>query len=249
MPGDFYDKVAKKFGKYSSGIEYIKECPDGDPEEIFKDQLIKHAGKNIRALDVGCADGRFTLQVAPFFKEILAIDTSEGMLSAAKKFQEEAGVTNVNFEKMDFFNNNLPSDSFNLVNSRRGPTDYPEFYRLLKTKGFYTGIRIGNLDTKELKETFGRGQDYDKMNTPVLESDSKRLKDAGFDITFAREYSYSVYYKSIDDLSKALESVPIFEDYDPVKDRENLEKYAAAHTTPKGIHLPRHRVVFVAIKH
>lgn len=248
MTKDFYDKVADKFGRYSSGIEYDKEFPNGDPEEVFKDELIKVAGKDKRALDVGCADGRFTLRIAPNFGEIVAIDTSEGMLGAAKKFQGEAGVTNVRFEKVDLFHNDFPSESFDVVYSRRGPTDYPEFHRLLKALGFYVGIRIGNQDTRELKEVFGRGQDYDKMDTSVLESDSQGLKVAGFDITFAKEYFYKVYYKSIEDLSKALESVPIFEDYDPVKDRENLEKYVAAHTATKGILLPRHRVVLAAVK-
>ena len=248
MVKDFYDKVANKFGRYSSGVEYGKEFPNGDPEEVFKTQLFNVAAKTKKALDVGCADGRFALEMAPNFEEIVAIDTSGGMLSVAKKFQEESSITNVSFEKVDFFHNDISSDSFDVIYSRRGPADYPEFHRLLKPSGIYVGIRIGNQDTRELKEAFGRGQDYDKMDISVFEKDSQELKDAGFELTFAREYSYNVYYKSIADLSKALESVPIFEDYDLVKDMGNLEKYVAAHTAPKGILLSRHRVVLVARK-
>jgi ubiquinone/menaquinone biosynthesis C-methylase UbiE len=248
MSKDFYNKVAEKFGKYSTGVEYEKEFPEGDPEEVFKSELLKLAEKTKRVLDVGCADGRFALQMAPNFGEMVAIDYSEGMLSVARKFQEEAGIPNVKFERVDLYHNDLPSESFDLIYSRRGPTDYPEFFRLLKPQGFYVEIRIGNFDTKELKEAFGRGQNYDKMDISVHKEVSNELKDAGFEITSAREYSYNVYYKSIEDLSKALEGVPIFEDYDPVKDRGHLEKYVEAYTTPKGILLPRHRVVFVAQK-
>lgn len=246
--GNFYDKVAEKFGQYTSGVEYDKEFPEGDPEEVFKALLLKAGSKTSRVLDVGCADGRFTLQVAPHFGEVVGADTSDGMLAVARKFKAEAGAENVKFEKIDVFDNGLPAESFDIIYSRRGPTPYPEFFRLLKPGGLYFGIRIGNLDTRELKETFGRGQNYDNMDVPVLKSDSDQLENAGFKVTFAKEFRYNVYYKSIEGLSRALESVPIFEDYDPVKDRPFLEKYVGEHSTVKGIDLPRHRAVLVAVK-
>lgn len=92
MSYKFYDKVAKKFGDYgSTGSMRTKECLDREPEDVFKEKLLKESSKDKIALDVGCADGRFTLSIAPNFKKIIAIDLSEGMLSSARKLQKEKG--------------------------------------------------------------------------------------------------------------------------------------------------------------
>ena len=99
MDSRFYDKVAKKFGSYHTDTSYISEYPEKDPEIVFKEKLLSFSDKNKNALDLGCADGRFTLSLAPNFKEIIAIDISEGMLSAGEKFQKDSGVTNVILRK------------------------------------------------------------------------------------------------------------------------------------------------------
>src|SRR5579859_6855841 len=53
---------------------------------------------------------------------------------------------------------------------------------------------------------------------------------------------------SFHDLDTFLQGVPIFEDFDSEKDRKSLEVYVARFQTEKGIHLPRHRFVVVAVK-
>ncbi|MEW5805469.1 MAG: class I SAM-dependent methyltransferase [Patescibacteria group bacterium] len=85
----FYDKIAKKFGDYHSDARYVSDYPNKDPEKVFKEKLLELSNKNAVALDLGCADGRFTLSVAPYFQKIVAIDLSRGMLKAAKKFQNQ----------------------------------------------------------------------------------------------------------------------------------------------------------------
>ena len=67
MKNNFYDKVAKKFGGYHTDARYPKEYPNGDPEKVFKEKLLELSGKNKVVLDVGCADGRFTLSIASNF--------------------------------------------------------------------------------------------------------------------------------------------------------------------------------------
>ncbi|KKT66584.1 MAG: hypothetical protein UW61_C0024G0008, partial [Candidatus Curtissbacteria bacterium GW2011_GWC1_44_33] len=63
MSKDFYDKVAKKFGGYGygTGPRYKSEYPTGNPEKIFKKKLLGLSSKDKIALDIGCADGKFTL--------------------------------------------------------------------------------------------------------------------------------------------------------------------------------------------
>lgn len=244
----FYDKVAKKFGGYTTNVSYITEYPTKQPEEVFKSKILQLVDKDSLVLDVGCADGRFTVSLAPNFKKIVAIDLSDGMLEAAKKNQAGQGIENVSFEKQNASNITYPDSTFDLIYSRRGPTFYQEFYRLLKPRGYYVEIQIGENDAKDLKQTFDRGQDYRGWDNPKLERNSKELEEAGFKIVFAQDYAYSESYASPEDLSIFLEGVPIFEDFDPEKDKKYLEQYINSHTTKKGILLPRHRVVIVAEK-
>lgn len=88
----FYDKVAKKFGGYETKAIHKNKFPEGDPEEIFLEQLVKYSNKDKIALDIGCADGRFTLKVADKFHKIFGTDISPEMLASANQFQEEQKV-------------------------------------------------------------------------------------------------------------------------------------------------------------
>lgn len=249
IPVNFYDKVAKKFGDYHTAhYKNTAECLSGDPEDVFKEKLLKLSGKNKVALDLGCADGYFTLLLTPYFKKIAAIDLSQGMLEAAKKLQIKKGVKNVVFEIRDAFKTGYKNGQFDVIYSRRGPTPFAETFRLLKPKGYFMEIDIGEQDCRVIKEVFGRGQNFGKWNVPQLVVDRKEAIKAGFKAVFAKDYFYDEYYPSYEDLDLFLQGVPIFEDFDSEKDRNLLEKYVREYKTEKGIKLPRHRVVIVVHK-
>lgn len=247
MSSDFYDKVARKFGKYQTGARIIDEFPNGDPEAVFREKLLQASGKDKQILDVGCADGRFTLSIAENFETVIAIDTSKGMLNSAIKRQKEAHISNVEFIEQDVHKISY-TEIFDVICNRRGPIDYPLFYKALKQNGFYLEIDIGEKDAQALKDAFGRGQNYGSWNESELEKDKQEIASAGFTILFASDYLYSEFYKTYDDLDLFLQGVPIFEDYDSVKDEGYLRKYAKKYETNKGIKLERHRVVIVAKK-
>ncbi len=248
MSHRFYDKVAKKFGNYHTDSRYVTEYSNGEPEKVFKEKLLELSGKDKVALDVGCAYGRFTLSIASYFQKIIAIDLSVGMLDAARKLQREKGVENVSFEEQDASKTTYTDDSFDVVYSRRGPTPFVEFQRLLKPGGYYVGIEIGEKDAKEIKIVFGRGQGFGQWDTSRLSKDKEALEKAGFEVIFAQNYLYNEFYASYEDLDLFLQGVPIFEDFDSEKDRKLLETYVSKYRTDKGIKFPRHRVVTVARK-
>ncbi len=248
MTKNFYNKVASKFGKYHTGAKYTKEYQDKDPEKVFKEKLLELSGKSKIALDVGCADGRFTLSVAPYFQKIVAIDLSAGMLDAARKLQAKEDVKNVSFEEQNAKKTTYENGAFDIVYSRRGPTPFIEFYRLLKSGGCLIGINIGEKDCQEIKEVFGRGQDYGEWDSSRLKKDKKKLEEVGFEVVFSQDYFYVEYFTSYEDFDLFLQGVPIFEDFDSEKDRKFLEEYVAKFGTEKGIKFPRHRVVLVAKK-
>lgn len=246
MSTNFYNKVAKKFGNYHTGAKYITEYPSGEPDKVFKEKLLGLSGKDKIVLDVGCADGRFTLSIAPYFQRVTAIDLSTGMLNAARKLQQEKTVKNVSFEEQNASKTTYADSTFDLVYSRRGPTPFSEFHRLLKPGGYVVEIEIGEKDCQAIKEIFGRGQGYNEWNTSRLEIDKRELKSVGFEVIFVQDYFYNEFYASYEDLDLFLQGVPIFEDFNSEKDRKYLEEYTAKFKTEKGISFPRHRVVTVA---
>ncbi len=248
MSQDFYDKVASKFGNYDTPAKYIKECLMGNPEEIFKRKLLGIGGKDKIVLDAGCGDGRFTLSISSHFKKIIGNDTSRLMLNAAKKLQKEKGIKNVQFIERNTRELNYSRNYFNIIYVRRSPVDYPLFYKILKTEGHVLYIGIGEKDTMEIERVFGRGQNFGGFDEPRLEKEKNNIKNAGFEIIYAKNFYYNEYYLSFEDLDIFLQGVPIFEDYDSVKDRQNLEEYVKKHQEPQGIDLPRHRYVIVAAK-
>lgn len=248
MSQDFYDKVAKKFGNYQNPARRIDEFPNGDPEKIFKEKLLELSGKEKTVLDSGCGDGRFTLKIASHFKRVIRNDTSKLMLKAARKLQREKGVKNVELIEKRTDDLGYPSNYFDVIYSRRSPTIYPLFYKMLKPRGYVLYIGIGEKDTKDLKQIFGRGQNYEKWNESALKKEIEDIEKAGFKIIYSGDFYYNEYYLSFEDLDIFLQGVPIFEDYDSEKDKKYLEKYVKEFQTSRGINLPRHRIALVARK-
>ncbi len=250
MMENFYDRAANKFGGYGYGASprCTSEYPAGDPEKIFREKLLGLSSKNKVALDIGCADGKFTLSIAPFFKKVYGIDTSKVNLDIAKNHSEDERSRNVEYSLQDASHTSFENSFFDLVYCRRGPSYYEEYHRILKTKGHYLEIGIGELDTVELKRIFKRGQGFGKWNKSELDENLKELQGLGFQTIFAENYHYSEYYPSYEDLNLFLQGVPIFEDFDLEKDRVLLQKYVEKFSTEKGIWLSRHRLVMLMQK-
>lgn len=210
--------------------------------------MFKHVGKSKVALDIGCADGKFTLKVARHFKQIIAIDTSSEMLKVARRFQAEQKVSNVIFQEAEAEKLPFQDEYFDLIYSRRGPSPYSEISRVIKQGGYYLEICIGEKDAKELKEVFGRGQGFGKWDTPIAKIKADNLVGQDFKIGFVRNYFYSEVFSDVESLDLFLQSVPIFKDFDSERDKDFILSYAQKMKVDEGIELKRHRVVIVAEK-
>jgi len=250
MKENFYDKIAKKFGGYGYGIRprYKTEYPAGDPEKIFKGKLLGLSDKTKIALDIGCADGKFTLSVAPFFRKIYGIDTSKVNLDIAKSHSDDERSKNVEYSLQDASHTLFEDSFFDMAYCRRGPSYFEEYHRVLKTNGHYLKIGIGEMDSVELKKIFGRGQGYGKWDKSRLDESLKELQGLGFKVIFAENFHYFEYYPSYKEFDLFLQGVPIFEDFDSEKDKVALQRYVEKFTTDKGIQLSRHRLVMVVQK-
>ncbi len=245
---EFYDKVARKFGGYKSEAIYESHFPDGNPEEIFLKQLVKYSGEDKTALDIGCADGRFTFKIAEKFYKIFGIDISSEMLSQAKQSQEEQKVSNVFFQQAEAEKLPFQDRYFDIIYSRRGPSPYAEIGRVVKPGGHYLEICIGEKDTQEIEEIFGRGQGFGRWDISVAKTKTDSLAAEGLRVIFIQDYLYSEIYPDIKNLDLFLQGVPIFKDFDSEKDKSNLRAYSEKFSISHGIELKRHRVVIVAEK-
>jgi SAM-dependent methyltransferase len=248
--GAFYDRLADRFGGYhvASAEPYAYRFPDGSPEDAFDALVERLVPPEARGLEVGCADAFRAFRIARLFTHLTGIDVSEGMLAVARTRQTELGITNMSFEFVDGEHTPYPDASFDLVYSRRGPTFYREFARLLRPGGVYAEIQIGDRDTRDLKETFGRGQDFGTWDQSFLTRNVAEISAAGLDVVEAREFVYDDYYRDIEHLSYFLEGVPIFTDYDPAADRPLLQRYVDSHSCAEGVVLERHRLLIAARK-
>ena len=247
MSGQFYDKVTRKFGTFQGVPRPLTSYPQGDPEELFEQKLLELSGTDKVALDLGCGDGRFTLRMAVYFREIVGIDSSVERLKRAQAEQQLQGRNNVRFEQQDASQTSFAANVFDLVYSRRGPTPYQECSRITKPHGYFLTISIGEKDAWELKQTFGRGQGYGAWKTSALQLAAERLQQAGFAVVYRQDVLYDEYYASYHDLDVFLQGVPIFEDFDSEQDKTRLQTYVAKFQTDKGIQLPRHRFLFIAV--
>jgi len=248
---NFYDKVAKRDGGYAFSInkpKYTTKYPNGEPEKIFLEKLLELAKTDKIVLDVGCGDCKFAFGISSSFKEIVGIDTSKELLKVASSKKKVLKITNVSFSLQDAEKTNFKDESFDIIFCRRGPTFFKEYYRLLKKGGYYLEIDIGEKDTVDIKKIFGRGQNYGEWVNSRLVKNSEELKKIGFKIIYAKDFDYSEYYSTYKELEIFLLGVPIFEDFDPEKDKKNLEEYCEKFNTEKGIALSRHRVVMVSRK-
>ncbi len=178
----------------------------------------------------------------------MAIDHTEERIKQAQAEQVVQQKQNVAFEVQSSKQTTFAPNTFDVIYSRRGPTDHAEYFRILKAGGYVVVISIGEKDTWALKEIFGRGQGFKEWKTTALATAIEQLQEIGYTVLDGQDIRYDEFYATYNDLDLFLHSVPIFEDFDSDKDQPSLKAYVAAFQTSKGIQLPRHRYVVVAQK-
>ncbi|WP_425419693.1 class I SAM-dependent methyltransferase [Oricola indica] len=103
----FWDRIAKRYAARPVADEasYQKKL------EITRAYL----GETSDVLEVGCGTGSTAILHAPRVRHIRAVDCSANMLDIAREKALEAGVTNIDFEKADIDELDLPPAHYNVV--------------------------------------------------------------------------------------------------------------------------------------
>ena len=102
----FWDKRAERYdAKLKKGPNYAARLERA--AAVFKD--------TDSVLDVGCASGEITLDLARHARQILGIDQSANMVKLANAKARKLGVTNARFEQMEPADPLLAKGAFNVV--------------------------------------------------------------------------------------------------------------------------------------
>jgi ubiquinone/menaquinone biosynthesis C-methylase UbiE len=118
-------------------------------------ELVKAAqlAGNERVLDAGCGTGHTALTLAPFAREIIAVDLTEAMLEQGHRLAAERGLTNIDFRLGDVEQLPFADGEFDLVVSRYSAHHWPhpqaalaEFRRVLRPRGRFILSDIVSFD-------------------------------------------------------------------------------------------------------
>ncbi len=231
---------------------YVARLPhryEGESGEAFFEELVRDALRaGHRVLDLGCGGGEFTIRMAGL-AWVVGLDPFEEMLRYACGLLGHEQVTWVRAvgEALPF-----GDSAFDEVYSRRGPGSEPRFLpevvRTLRPGGRFLEITIGERNSWELVEIFGRGQ-----MAGVKEKRSKtlrrRLKEHGLRPLLMRDFfSRHVLLGGIEELAQALEGSPAIPRVDRERDAAALAEAAQRLKVVDGIASTNHRVVLEAVK-
>jgi 23S rRNA (guanine745-N1)-methyltransferase len=123
---EWYDRLATlQDGYYYPWKSYI---PENNGEDSYIKLVKKHLAPSLSVLDVGCGHGELTLEFAPFCKSITGYDRVKSYIDIAKCNTDNRKIENAQFLYADPKDAKtvvckipVPSNSFDLIISRRGP--------------------------------------------------------------------------------------------------------------------------------
>ena len=247
---DYYNEI----GNWSfNDIKYVSE---NFTNWVYEDEIVKHATKDSKILDLGTAAGEKVLKKFPDCAEILGTDFSEEMIKNANLNLERSGRKNIKFRVMDNKNMDTPDNYFDLVTARHTVTNKKQIYKTLKPGGYLILRGVDMLDCWSLKKMFNRGQAFHDKK-PISLIDYEEILDVGFKNVELIPLHVVEYYETKEDLYALLTKVPILdalseingEDYERVPiERDIFEKYVKENTTERGIKLIRRYYGIIAKK-
>lgn len=245
---EWWNNLAQKLNGFRGNYKFQLIGDSGEDEFV---QMVNTKLKNFpNALDVGCADGRFTSELASKENKIIGVDFSDVMIEKAKLLAERE---NLDYMVADAKNLPFDNDSFDLVISRRGPVSIPNYLeeaiRVTKPGGQIVEITIGDKDAYEFKEIFNRGQGYTKTSYSRYADIKERIEqNQRIRLKEMHEYYCDAIYPSIEDVVLLLSSTPIIEDFDIENDYKFLDLIKQQCSSDDGIKRTFHRLIWLAEK-
>ncbi len=101
---EFWDKRAERYD------DAVRKH-DADYDETIASAKLLLSNSDV-VLDLGCASGEYSLDIAPFVHRVHGIDTSTGMIALATKKAGDRSSANATFRATDVFDRSLDAHGF-----------------------------------------------------------------------------------------------------------------------------------------
>ncbi len=108
------NKTVKFWDKQATNYDKSEERFDPPFVKILN-KTKKYLKKNDIILDLGCATGSKTFQLAPKVKKVIGIDISPKMIDSAKKKSKDLKIKNTEFFSGSIFDKKLTKGSYNVI--------------------------------------------------------------------------------------------------------------------------------------
>lgn len=192
------DLVQQQFGKNAN--QYVTSKSHAKGQDLAKlVEIVQQHGATGNLLDVATGGGHVANALAPYFKEVTALDLTQDMLHEAEKFLKANGQHNVVLVQGDAESNPFPNDSFDVVTCRIAAHHFPavdrfigEVYRVLKPGGLF--ILVDNVAPEN--------DEYDRFYNYI---EKKR------DPSHLRAYKKSEWIAKVETAGFYMESLHTFE--------------------------------------
>lgn len=107
MTAEFWDKRARKYDDAVRKHDAVYDRTIASVRSLLSTSDV--------VLDLGCASGEYSLDIAPFVQRVHGIDTSTSMIALATKNASARSVDNVTFDTADVLDRSLDAHGFTMV--------------------------------------------------------------------------------------------------------------------------------------
>ena len=107
MTAEFWDKRARKYDDAVRKHDAVYDRTIASVRSLLSTSDV--------VLDLGCASGEYSLDIAPFVQRVHGIDTSTSMIALATKKASARSVDNVTLDTADVLDRSLDAHGFTMV--------------------------------------------------------------------------------------------------------------------------------------
>ncbi len=94
-----------------------------------------------RIMDIGCGTGVFTVNAAPFCKQVIAMDISRAMLAYARKKAGKLGIKNIKFFNNGFLTYKHTGKPLDAIYTSLALHHIPDFWKTIALRRLYKMLR------------------------------------------------------------------------------------------------------------
>jgi SAM-dependent methyltransferase len=195
---------------------WMEEQPPWEYAALAR-QLIQ---KSKAVLDMGTGGGEVFASLAPFPELTVAIEGWGPNVAIAKKTLEPLGVRVVEVDESA----ELPfvDEEFDAVLNRHSAFRATEVFRILKLGGAFLTQQVGGGNLNDLDKEFDAAPQYKNW---TLGTATNQIRDAGFGIKKAEEWTGKVEFKDVGAIVYFLKAIPwVVQDFSVDNNHRHLER-------------------------